>query len=199
MHVCKFLAALVEQLALVMTWIRNIPPSPPNQSCNACRLTTATSWCNLQVHASLNLWSESNQHIFQIKHIYYLKSESADDEINRALHLQGHTFIKRAEVEEVDFAGWLCKTMGLHQPSTPTHSAEWMLAHTVATHAILHSTSLLFALTGLYACKPPTHRCALFCRSLLALPFRCSAFWGHCFIGASGVGTLGHLNEYGDL
>uniref|UniRef100_A0A8C2DCZ1 Dual specificity mitogen-activated protein kinase kinase 2 n=1 Tax=Cyprinus carpio TaxID=7962 RepID=A0A8C2DCZ1_CYPCA len=36
----------------------------------------------------------------------------------------GHTFIKRAEVEEVDFAGWMCKTMGLHQPSTPTHSAE---------------------------------------------------------------------------
>uniref|UniRef100_A0A8C2DFB0 Dual specificity mitogen-activated protein kinase kinase 2 n=1 Tax=Cyprinus carpio TaxID=7962 RepID=A0A8C2DFB0_CYPCA len=38
--------------------------------------------------------------------------------------LMGHTFIKRAEVEEVDFAGWMCKTMGLHQPSTPTHSAE---------------------------------------------------------------------------
>ncbi|KAA0712239.1 Dual specificity mitogen-activated protein kinase kinase 2 [Triplophysa tibetana] len=38
--------------------------------------------------------------------------------------LMGHTFIKRAEVEEVDFAGWMCKTMGLHQPSTPTRSAE---------------------------------------------------------------------------
>ena len=38
--------------------------------------------------------------------------------------LQGHTFIKRAEVEEVDFAGWMCKTMGLNQPSTPTRNAE---------------------------------------------------------------------------
>uniref|UniRef100_A0AAY5L088 Dual specificity mitogen-activated protein kinase kinase 2 n=1 Tax=Esox lucius TaxID=8010 RepID=A0AAY5L088_ESOLU len=35
-----------------------------------------------------------------------------------------HTFIKRAEVEEVDFAGWLCKTMGLNQPSTPTRGTE---------------------------------------------------------------------------
>lgn len=34
--------------------------------------------------------------------------------------------------------------------------------------------------------------------SLLALPFRCSVFWGHCFLRASGVGTLSHLNEYGD-
>ncbi|XP_030015820.1 dual specificity mitogen-activated protein kinase kinase 2b isoform X1 [Sphaeramia orbicularis] len=38
--------------------------------------------------------------------------------------LTNHTFIKRSEVEEVDFAGWLCKTMGLNQPSTPTHAAE---------------------------------------------------------------------------
>ncbi|KAG7488043.1 hypothetical protein MATL_G00029790 [Megalops atlanticus] len=37
--------------------------------------------------------------------------------------LMNHTFIKRSEVEEVDFAGWLCKTMGLNQPSTPTRSA----------------------------------------------------------------------------
>uniref|UniRef100_A0A672IYS5 Dual specificity mitogen-activated protein kinase kinase 2 n=1 Tax=Salarias fasciatus TaxID=181472 RepID=A0A672IYS5_SALFA len=35
-----------------------------------------------------------------------------------------HTFIKRSEVEEVDFAGWLCKTMGLNQPSTPTRGTE---------------------------------------------------------------------------
>uniref|UniRef100_A0AAY4EVI0 Dual specificity mitogen-activated protein kinase kinase 2 n=1 Tax=Denticeps clupeoides TaxID=299321 RepID=A0AAY4EVI0_9TELE len=35
-----------------------------------------------------------------------------------------HTFIKRSEVEEVDFAGWLCKTMGLKQPSTPTRIAD---------------------------------------------------------------------------
>ncbi|XP_062843441.1 dual specificity mitogen-activated protein kinase kinase 2b [Trichomycterus rosablanca] len=38
--------------------------------------------------------------------------------------LMNHTFIKRAEVEEVDFAGWLCKTMGLNQPSTPTRTSE---------------------------------------------------------------------------
>ncbi|KAL7842266.1 hypothetical protein SRHO_G00239550 [Serrasalmus rhombeus] len=38
--------------------------------------------------------------------------------------LMNHTFIKRSEVEEVDFAGWLCKTMGLNQPSTPTRTAE---------------------------------------------------------------------------
>ncbi|KAG5275747.1 hypothetical protein AALO_G00124120 [Alosa alosa] len=38
--------------------------------------------------------------------------------------LVSHTFIKRAEVEKVDFAGWLCKTMGLNQPSTPTRCAE---------------------------------------------------------------------------
>uniref|UniRef100_A0A8C8JTP1 Dual specificity mitogen-activated protein kinase kinase 2 n=1 Tax=Oncorhynchus tshawytscha TaxID=74940 RepID=A0A8C8JTP1_ONCTS len=35
-----------------------------------------------------------------------------------------HTFIKRSEVEEMDFAGWLCKTMGLNQPSTPTRTAD---------------------------------------------------------------------------
>uniref|UniRef100_A0A4W5MP67 Dual specificity mitogen-activated protein kinase kinase 2 n=1 Tax=Hucho hucho TaxID=62062 RepID=A0A4W5MP67_9TELE len=38
--------------------------------------------------------------------------------------LMNHTFIKRSEVEEVDFAGWLCKTMELNQPSTPTRTAE---------------------------------------------------------------------------
>lgn len=38
---------------------------------------------------------------------------------------QNHTFIKRSEAEEVDFAGWLCKTMGLNQPSTPTRTADW--------------------------------------------------------------------------
>lgn len=38
--------------------------------------------------------------------------------------LQNHTFIKRSEAEEVDFAGWLCKTMGLNQPSTPTRTAD---------------------------------------------------------------------------
>ncbi|KAB5535782.1 hypothetical protein PHYPO_G00121910 [Pangasianodon hypophthalmus] len=38
--------------------------------------------------------------------------------------LMNHTFIKRSEVEEVDFAGWLCKTMGLNQPSTPTRTTE---------------------------------------------------------------------------
>ncbi|XP_078119856.1 dual specificity mitogen-activated protein kinase kinase 2b [Sander vitreus] len=38
--------------------------------------------------------------------------------------LMNHMFIKRSEVEEVDFAGWLCKTMGLNQPSTPTCTAD---------------------------------------------------------------------------
>lgn len=38
--------------------------------------------------------------------------------------LINHTFIKRAEVEEIDFAGWLCKIMGLNQPSTPTCIAD---------------------------------------------------------------------------
>ncbi|KAH0620101.1 hypothetical protein JD844_014703 [Phrynosoma platyrhinos] len=33
-----------------------------------------------------------------------------------------HAFIKRSEADEVDFAGWLCSTIGLNQPSTPTHS-----------------------------------------------------------------------------
>ncbi|XP_075031483.1 dual specificity mitogen-activated protein kinase kinase 2 isoform X1 [Calonectris borealis] len=37
--------------------------------------------------------------------------------------LMSHTFIKRSEVEEVDFAGWLCKTLRLNQPSTPTRAA----------------------------------------------------------------------------
>uniref|UniRef100_A0A8B9UJ29 Dual specificity mitogen-activated protein kinase kinase 2 n=1 Tax=Anas zonorhyncha TaxID=75864 RepID=A0A8B9UJ29_9AVES len=37
--------------------------------------------------------------------------------------LMNHTFIKRSEVEEVDFAGWLCKTLRLNQPSTPTRAA----------------------------------------------------------------------------
>uniref|UniRef100_A0A8C7XU42 Dual specificity mitogen-activated protein kinase kinase 2 n=1 Tax=Oryzias sinensis TaxID=183150 RepID=A0A8C7XU42_9TELE len=38
--------------------------------------------------------------------------------------LQSHTFIKRSEVDGVDFAGWLCKTMTLNQPSTPTRVTE---------------------------------------------------------------------------
>uniref|UniRef100_A0A673YZH5 Dual specificity mitogen-activated protein kinase kinase 2 n=1 Tax=Salmo trutta TaxID=8032 RepID=A0A673YZH5_SALTR len=38
--------------------------------------------------------------------------------------LMNHTFIKRSEVEEVDFAGWLCKTMALNQPSTPPCTAD---------------------------------------------------------------------------
>ncbi|XP_058514091.1 dual specificity mitogen-activated protein kinase kinase 2 isoform X2 [Ochotona princeps] len=37
--------------------------------------------------------------------------------------LMNHAFIKRSEVEEVDFAGWLCETLRLKQPSTPTHLA----------------------------------------------------------------------------
>lgn len=39
---------------------------------------------------------------------------------------QVHPFIKRSEVEQVDFAGWLCSTIGLNQPGTPTHgTAMW--------------------------------------------------------------------------
>ncbi|XP_031688749.1 dual specificity mitogen-activated protein kinase kinase 1 [Oncorhynchus kisutch] len=36
--------------------------------------------------------------------------------------LMVHQFIKQSETEEVDFAGWLCSTIGLNQPVTPTHS-----------------------------------------------------------------------------
>lgn len=39
------------------------------------------------------------------------------------LSTQVHAFIKRSDAEEVDFAGWLCSTIGLNQPSTPTHAA----------------------------------------------------------------------------
>uniref|UniRef100_A0A672J6R0 Dual specificity mitogen-activated protein kinase kinase 1 n=1 Tax=Salarias fasciatus TaxID=181472 RepID=A0A672J6R0_SALFA len=35
--------------------------------------------------------------------------------------LMVHQFIKQSEAEEVDFAGWLCSTIGLSQPVTPTH------------------------------------------------------------------------------
>uniref|UniRef100_A0A7N6AAH8 Dual specificity mitogen-activated protein kinase kinase 1 n=1 Tax=Anabas testudineus TaxID=64144 RepID=A0A7N6AAH8_ANATE len=35
--------------------------------------------------------------------------------------LMVHTFIKQSEAEQVDFAGWLCSTIGLNQPLTPTH------------------------------------------------------------------------------
>ncbi|XP_016380812.1 dual specificity mitogen-activated protein kinase kinase 1-like [Sinocyclocheilus rhinocerous] len=36
--------------------------------------------------------------------------------------LMVHPFIKNSEAEEVDFAAWLCSTIGLNQPATPTHS-----------------------------------------------------------------------------
>ncbi|XP_038561815.1 dual specificity mitogen-activated protein kinase kinase 1 isoform X2 [Micropterus salmoides] len=35
--------------------------------------------------------------------------------------LMVHSFIKQSEAEQVDFAGWLCSTIGLNQPVTPTH------------------------------------------------------------------------------
>ncbi|XP_020486967.1 dual specificity mitogen-activated protein kinase kinase 1 isoform X2 [Labrus bergylta] len=35
--------------------------------------------------------------------------------------LMVHAFIKQSEAEQVDFAGWLCSTIGLNQPVTPTH------------------------------------------------------------------------------
>ncbi|XP_061577766.1 dual specificity mitogen-activated protein kinase kinase 1 isoform X2 [Cololabis saira] len=37
--------------------------------------------------------------------------------------LMVHPFIRQSEAEEVDFAGWLCSTIGLSQPATPTHTA----------------------------------------------------------------------------
>uniref|UniRef100_A0A8C1WXZ1 Dual specificity mitogen-activated protein kinase kinase 1 n=1 Tax=Cyprinus carpio TaxID=7962 RepID=A0A8C1WXZ1_CYPCA len=36
--------------------------------------------------------------------------------------LMVHPFIKNSEAEEVDFADWLCSTIGLNQPATPTHT-----------------------------------------------------------------------------
>uniref|UniRef100_A0A3B3UEU8 Dual specificity mitogen-activated protein kinase kinase 1 n=1 Tax=Poecilia latipinna TaxID=48699 RepID=A0A3B3UEU8_9TELE len=38
--------------------------------------------------------------------------------------LMVHPFIKQSEAEEVDFAGWLCSTIGLSQPATPTHGTS---------------------------------------------------------------------------
>ncbi|XP_077453119.1 dual specificity mitogen-activated protein kinase kinase 1 isoform X2 [Stigmatopora argus] len=35
--------------------------------------------------------------------------------------LMVHPFIRKSEAEHVDFAGWLCTTIGLNQPGTPTH------------------------------------------------------------------------------
>ncbi|KAM7003557.1 dual specificity mitogen-activated protein kinase kinase 1 isoform 2-T2 [Tautogolabrus adspersus] len=35
--------------------------------------------------------------------------------------LMVHSFIKQSDAEQVDFAGWLCSTIGLNQPVTPTH------------------------------------------------------------------------------
>uniref|UniRef100_UPI00398E4EA0 dual specificity mitogen-activated protein kinase kinase 1 n=1 Tax=Pristiophorus japonicus TaxID=55135 RepID=UPI00398E4EA0 len=60
-------------------------------------------------------------------------SEEFQDFVNKCLiknpaeradlkQLMAHSFIKRSEAEEVDFAGWLCTTIGLKQPSTPTHA-----------------------------------------------------------------------------
>ncbi|XP_061414321.1 dual specificity mitogen-activated protein kinase kinase 1 [Lethenteron reissneri] len=37
--------------------------------------------------------------------------------------LMAHPFIRGAEAEEVDFAGWLCSTIGLQPPATPTQPA----------------------------------------------------------------------------
>uniref|UniRef100_A0A7N6B1L3 Dual specificity mitogen-activated protein kinase kinase 2 n=1 Tax=Anabas testudineus TaxID=64144 RepID=A0A7N6B1L3_ANATE len=58
-----------------------------------------------------------------IKHIYSILIKNPAERADLKM-LMSHTFIKRSEVEEVDFAGWLCKTMGLNQPSTPTRSTE---------------------------------------------------------------------------
>nr|XP_049580113.1 dual specificity mitogen-activated protein kinase kinase 1 isoform X2 [Syngnathus scovelli] len=37
--------------------------------------------------------------------------------------LMVHPFIRQSEAEQVDFAGWLCTTIGLNQPGTPTHGS----------------------------------------------------------------------------
>lgn len=56
---------------------------------------------------------------------------------------QNHTFIKRSEVEEVDFAGWLCKIMALNQPSTPPCTADQThMQWPVDTHAASTSTCI---------------------------------------------------------
>uniref|UniRef100_A0A7N8YKT3 Dual specificity mitogen-activated protein kinase kinase 1 n=1 Tax=Mastacembelus armatus TaxID=205130 RepID=A0A7N8YKT3_9TELE len=39
----------------------------------------------------------------------------------KQLMVSVHPFIKQSEAEQVDFAGWLCSTIGLNQPATPTH------------------------------------------------------------------------------
>uniref|UniRef100_A0A8B9ZBH3 Dual specificity mitogen-activated protein kinase kinase 2 n=1 Tax=Buteo japonicus TaxID=224669 RepID=A0A8B9ZBH3_9AVES len=54
----------------------------------------------------------------EVPHLIKNPAERADLKM-----LMSHTFIKRSEVEEVDFAGWLCKTLRLNQPSTPTRAA----------------------------------------------------------------------------
>uniref|UniRef100_A0A8K9XUX7 Dual specificity mitogen-activated protein kinase kinase 1 n=1 Tax=Oncorhynchus mykiss TaxID=8022 RepID=A0A8K9XUX7_ONCMY len=62
----------------------------------------------------------------------YIVNEVSKDCYNRLIknpadradlkQLMVHQFIKQSEAEEVDFAGWLCSTIGLNQPVTPTHS-----------------------------------------------------------------------------
>ncbi|XP_019731495.1 dual specificity mitogen-activated protein kinase kinase 1 [Hippocampus comes] len=37
--------------------------------------------------------------------------------------LMVHPFIRQSEAAQVDFAGWLCTTIGLKQPGTPTHGS----------------------------------------------------------------------------
>lgn len=93
------------------------------------------------------------------------------------------------------------KPWAFTSPAHPLIALNERWFASVATHAIfiLRSTLLLSSLTGLYAYKPPSHRCALFCRFLLALPFLLRCFLRALFYnGASSVGTLSHLNEYED-
>ncbi|XP_061918169.1 dual specificity mitogen-activated protein kinase kinase 1 [Entelurus aequoreus] len=37
--------------------------------------------------------------------------------------LMAHPFIRQSEAQQVDFAGWLCSTIGLKNPGTPTHGS----------------------------------------------------------------------------
>uniref|UniRef100_A0A8C5MX16 Dual specificity mitogen-activated protein kinase kinase 2 n=1 Tax=Leptobrachium leishanense TaxID=445787 RepID=A0A8C5MX16_9ANUR len=64
--------------------------------------------------AQSDIWSMDFVHKCLIKN----PSERADLKM-----LMVHTFLKRDEIQEVDFAGWLCKTLGLRQPSNPMRSA----------------------------------------------------------------------------
>lgn len=80
--------------------------------------------------------------------------------------LQVHPFIKTSEAEEVDFAGWLCTTIGLSQPLTPTHGTiMWGLFCLQHPHQNLLMTNFcywyikLFILIKVYTPKCQVELC----------------------------------------